>query len=225
MSGIIPPVAGRTLAGLVDIMVVIQNALVARYVSVGLMQVGAYLILRSSIACPGPSTRQRGSGEGWAPMTLRGSFSKGFARFRLRACVEPAFEFHLSPGHSMRFLFFVMRRDAGTSRRSPARSSLTFRSVTPMPDASSWASLARPCPRPLRTSVLFGKYCDSFAPFVDDVGPCIYLNSRMFLALLSHLLCVVFRIAIAALARRERVRLESPFTTRDPPSIELSPTL
>ena len=29
----LPPVAGRTLAGLVDIMVVIQNALVARYVS------------------------------------------------------------------------------------------------------------------------------------------------------------------------------------------------
>lgn len=88
--------------------------------------------------------------------------------------------------------FFVMRRDAGTSRRSPARSSLTFRSVTPMPDASLWASLARPFPRPLRTSVLFGKYCDSFAPFVDDVGPCIYLNSGMFLALLSHLLCIAY---------------------------------
>ena len=130
------------------------------------------------------------------------------------------------------FPLFVMRH-SGTLRRSPARSSLTYRSVMPMLDASSWASLERPFPRPLRIFVLFGKYCDSFAPLLN-VGPCIYPSaSGMFLALLSHHLyiihymleCLCFGSSYVALARRERARPESPFTTRDPPFIALSPTL
>ena len=90
---------------------------------------------------------------------------------------------------------FALSSFTGTSRRSPARSSLTFRSAMPTLAALSWASSARPCPEQLRTSALFGK--------IWTLLYTLHLRCFFFYATCTSLTFVPWDAIIATQHRRE----------------------